>query len=259
MMDLDPLTLAGLLDGDARRTACPSSETLALAASPRADRQLRERVVDHVLACARCAEELRLAQEIVAWADAATAANDGRSRMVPWPYAAAAALAFVAVALGAQLLFLQRDRRPEAASPNSSPRAEQQLAQAERSLAELQQRLRDAESPEINAPIIELAPMDRTRGKAAPQALPGIRASARQIVFVLNTSNPTPGTSHDVEIAAADDRVVWRGTGLRQSPGGTLTLVVPRPLLGPDSRIRLYAPRSRMVLDQYLVPQFQSP
>jgi hypothetical protein len=97
----------------ARRLSCPSSETLAYAASDDADQTLRDGVVDHLIGCAWCAEEFRLGRELIAWIEASASCQalqdrqdrDDRQPTVTPPatrhYAAAAAvLAAIAGAIG---------------------------------------------------------------------------------------------------------------------------------------------------------------
>src|SRR5690349_9808976 len=80
MMTVDPRTLTRLLaNPDTPAASCPTGETLAQAAAPDADQRLREQVADHLIGCATCAEDFRLAQEVVAWADAAAARDSARA------------------------------------------------------------------------------------------------------------------------------------------------------------------------------------
>jgi len=90
------------------RSACPPADTLARAAAGPLDTAERERVLDHVVRCADCAEELRAVLPLEAWAAAAAprlprrerrpaAARRRPPRWTAW--AAAAALAAAASAL----------------------------------------------------------------------------------------------------------------------------------------------------------------
>jgi len=237
------------------RTGCPASETLARAASPDADRQLREAVADHLITCATCAEEFRVAQAVANWADAAQPRPQLRTSAGPWILAVVgiAAVTVLGIALG--LLFVrQQDQRIRAIATSAATRPqqlEQQLAESQRTIEELRQRLAQSESPQINAPIVELTPSNTTRGGSAAAPHPRIPADARQIVLVLNSSNPSPGAAQDVEIVDAAEKIVWRGSGLTQSAHGTLTLIVPATLIGPQMRIKVYEPAHHRLLDQY--------
>ncbi len=251
MTHLDSAALARLLDeGNARRTTCPSADVLARAASPDADRRLREEVADHLGRCQRCAEEFRVAHDVAAWAETNREARAPRAASrapLGWAYAAAAVFAIAAIGLGAEL----RIERRQAAS---AIRVEQQLADARAANAELRRRLQDDQTPEINAPIVELMPLARSRsasGIAPPPTV--VPASSRRVALILNTTNPAPGSLQDVELVS-NGGVVWRGTGLKQSRSGTLSVLVPTTLLGGEGTIRVYAPGTRTVLDEYRLP-----
>src|SRR5690242_8496146 len=70
MMTVDPRTLTRFLDAPGPREGnCPTSDTLARAASPDADLRVRGELADHLLVCRPCSEEFRIAQEVAAWAE----------------------------------------------------------------------------------------------------------------------------------------------------------------------------------------------
>jgi len=257
---------------------CPPSELLVAAAAPDASQEVREQVADHLITCSRCAEEFRVLQPLASWAADHAHLVDGPApvRRAPsssrfgsmWAYATAAVLVLAVAGLEVQVQRLQRENRTladRAASAAAAPAppataAASTLATAPRvaeqqRIAELEQRLRAADAPELNAPIIDLEPADRLRGAARPPAAV-IPADARQVVFILNTSRPAAGSKYEVEIAGPGNRIVWNGSGLRQSPDGTLTLVVPRSLVGSASRLRLYARRGerRDLVEEYDLP-----
>src|SRR4051812_17575928 len=85
---------------------CPPADVLVAAASSHADRATRQRVADHVVGCARCAEELRVIQALQPWAEQNAPLVSGEEEAVQrqapvrsrwlgavWGYAAAAVLA----------------------------------------------------------------------------------------------------------------------------------------------------------------------
>jgi hypothetical protein len=54
----------------------------------------------------------------------------------------------------------------------------------------------------------------------------------------------------------AGGRLVWSGSGLKQSPDGTLTLMVPRPMVVASGKVRLYsrAANRRALVEEYALP-----
>ena len=247
---------------------CPSRDLLIEAAAPGSHSTVRERVADHVIGCASCAEDYRLLQELAEWAPSRAPLLAGRTapaaggspaagvRRTPivLAYAAAAVLAIVVVALTADLRRLQREHAALVARPGTAP-LERQIAEQQRAITDLDERLRASETPDLNPPIVDLEPADAPRSAGSPAAAAQIPAGARQVVFVLNTRRRAAGAAYDIEIADAGARVVWSGSGLKQTADGTLTLVVPRTLVAAGSRIRLYsrAAGARTLVEQYVV------
>ena len=239
------------------------------AASPGSGRAIRERVADHLVSCGRCAEEFRVLQALAPWASEHAhlvaqpegVAAGGRRFMAS--YAIAAVLAVIAVGLTVQVRRLETQNQVLAARANATPTApvpapralDDRIAEQQRTIADLEQRLRAADAPDVNPPIIDLEAADASRALVRPaqQAIP---ADARHVVFVLNTSHRNPGAAYEVDLVDAAGRVVWTGSGLKQSADGTLTLVVPRPLVSSASRIRLYsrATDRRALVEQYVLP-----
>jgi hypothetical protein len=204
----------------------------------------------------------------------------GSSRAARWrafvpSYAIAAVLAIVAVGLTVQVRRLQSENRslmarlsaPAPSEPTdhrvegpAPPVAgasdlERHVADQQHAIADLEARVRAAEAPDVNTPIIDLEASDGRRSAAKPAAT-AVSPEARHVVFVLNTSRRSPGAAFDVDLVDGADRVVWSGTGLKQSADGTLTLVVPRALVAQAPRIRLYsaAANRRSLVEQYVVP-----
>jgi hypothetical protein len=274
--------------------SCPSSEMLVAAAEPDAPRDVRETVADHLVTCPRCAEEFRVLSEVGPWAAdhahllgesarpgvtpaRSTKFQTGRGLRLgsPWAYATAAVLVLAVAALEVQVQRLQRDNqalavRAEAAaaalsaatpatSPSgasSSPSLEARVADQQRTIEDLERRLQASDVPELNAPIIDLVPADAQRSATATPSAPVIPAGARSIVFILNTTHAEPGASYDVDLAGANNRVLWTGSGLKQSADRTLTLVVPRALVRDATSVRLYsrAGTRRTLVEQFAIP-----
>jgi hypothetical protein len=123
-------------------------------------------------------------------------------------------------------------------------------------IADLGRRLAAAEGPDLNTPVIDLAPTDALRNAGGPPEFVRIPKSARRVVVVLSTSGGAPGALYDLDLVDRQGRLLWTGSGLVQSADGTLTLVLPRSLLAAAARIRLYAsaPAPRRVVEEYVVP-----
>jgi hypothetical protein len=206
--------------------------------------------------------------------DAASGHSGGRDAArwrVPhaaWAYAAAAVFAIAAVALGLQTVRLQQANRSLAermqAAVDSSRTTSQppidlqaRVADQQHAIADLEQRLAASAAPDLNAPVVDLEPAERTRTAAptpaAPDALP---SDARTVVFIQNTTHPNRGATYDVDLVAPDNRVMWSGSGLRQSADRTLTLVVPRSLLGAGTHLRLFSQNGpqRTLVEDYPIP-----
>lgn len=234
---------------------CPPAELLARVAAGEASSSDRDRVIDHLVDCAACGEEYRVASALVPWADQADGFVDtpserpllGRSSTTVG-YAAAAAL-LVAVSLGllAWALSLQNENARLTATlreVNRAPGPSERETATERQRVEaegLQARLNEALAPALNVPIIDLLPIDRARGSRS-KSVPRIPSAARLVTFVMTTASNPAEDAHELEIADSSGAVVWRGEGLRPNSERAFTVTVPRSLFrSGTSRVRLYA------------------
>jgi hypothetical protein len=241
-----------LADG---RTAgpCPPAELLARVAAGEASSSDRDRVVDHLVDCAACGEEYRVASSLMPWADQADGFVDTPSER-PWlgrssttvGYAAAAAL-LVAVSVGllAWALSLRNENARLAAAlgdraPIVSPR-EEATVRDRTEVGALQAKLNEALAPALNVPIIDLLPIDAVRGSGS-QSVPRVPSAARLVTFVMTTASVPAAAAHELEIVDPTGTVVWRGTGLRPNSERAFTVTMPRSWFAPGtSRVRLYA------------------
>jgi hypothetical protein len=255
------------------RDACPSQDLLIEAAAPGASLAVREQVADHLMTCAACTDEFRVLQAIGPWASehapTFAEATGGRDTSVKstkggalrWAYAAAAVLAIAAAGLAVEVRRLTHANQMLEArinTPVAAPIDQQaRVADQQRQIGELEQKLRAAEAPDVNPPIIDLEAADSLRSGNSTTRVT-IPMDARHVVFVLNTASVRPGAVFEVDIVGADNRVVWTGSGLKQSADGTLTLMIPRAMVAPSSRVRLYSragtPSRRALVEEYVLP-----
>lgn len=192
----------------------------------------RERIEEHLALCRGCARtalelagspeaepaeagELMTDRELEAeWqrfrAAVAPVRSAGRSSAPSWPAWALAASLLVAV--GALAVWAGR----------------------------LREEVRTLSEPRADVAVVDLVPRDtvvRAPEDAEAAALP---AWADRLVLILNLVEPTAATEFQIEIAAADGRVVWSTRGVRRSADGTFAVEVPRRFLPAGIlRIRL--------------------
>lgn len=262
--------------------SCPSRELLIEAAAPDARAEAREALADHLIACVSCADEFRLLRAVAPWAaeHAHLLPPAGEVRAAPgvtgvtlgrWLYAAAAVFIVATAWLAFEVTRLTRVNHllearlasPAAAAAAQDPAArhaapvdlEARLVEQQRAIAALEQRLRAAEMPDVNTPIVDLEPADALRSASRGERVT-IPADARTVVFVLNATHVRPGALFDVDVVATDGRVTWSGSGLKQSAAGTLTLQLPRAIVDGSTRVRLYSRGvdRRTLVEEYALP-----
>jgi hypothetical protein len=252
--------------------ACPPREVLIDAAGPESTDAAREALADHLIACGACADEFRLLRALAPWAsERAAVFGGGRvpaklAAASAWAYAVAAMFAAIAVLLGIEVMRLSRANAALGVSASARAPAdnrladdtgkEARLADQQKTIRTLEQRLRAAETPDVNLPIVDLEPADALRS-AAPAEPVTIPAGARNVVFVLNTANVRARATFEVDIVGADDQVAWTGPGLKESAAGTLTLMVPWPMVERAARVRLYSRSAdrRALVEEYVLPR----
>src|ERR1044072_768734 len=112
---------------------CLAEEVLARAVAGELDQSERERIADHLAGCSDCAKEFSAAKSIRVWADENTPARpipfpakaNGHHRPLPkprrvyLPYAIAASLLVLSVALGALLISKSRENQRLVAEANN--------------------------------------------------------------------------------------------------------------------------------------------
>ena len=259
----------------ARQGDHPSAEALVAYRADELDAEARSRVQDHVAACHICARILldaagqdrgvKDAEVDTAWAKLEARrrrvpAREDRRRGVGWPGASggwlvAAALSGLVVGLAASwALFgglrqgsepeLERSRSDTARAQLDLRQAEaerdasaQQLAAAEKRLAELQQQLDGVLQPQLSVPSLDLLPSGFLRGGGD---LPVLRVSKEAPFFLLTLvpAEPVTGGGYQLQITDASGGKVWSGSELHPNPRGSFLVAMPRDAL-PSGELHL--------------------
>lgn len=227
---------------------CPTADTLAALASGELAGDDRLRVVDHLTACAACADDYRLASTLGPWSDrahAATAATKDRAptATIWWSLAAAAAVV-AAVGLGAWAIQLRgvvaelSNRISHRPTVEALDAANLQRQEAEMQVARLEQDLAALRQPDLNSPIVDLLP-GVTRNGTPQQAVVRVPDTARFVTLVFTVDGPAPPDALTLAIDA-QGTTIGRWPGLRAGRFATATAVVPAALIPPGAyRVRL--------------------
>jgi len=279
MMTDDEIRLAYQAHGVDSAGECVTEAQLVRAATGAADESERLRIADHLIACARCAEEYRVLTSLKPWTEESAAvlnpevrrATAARTLSRGLQYAIAASLILT---FGVGLWIGAVWRRSQQASTQDAARVEaerdHQLADARRQAEDLRRRTedqqreiaelrRDRESvaaPEPNVPIVELEPADTFR--SAPQGRRTIElpSSAKLVTLVVSAVQSLPSRMYVIEMTDPHGRVIWTSSGLRPSADGSFTVAVPRVLLpSGEAHLRLYSQRGsrRDLVEDYAV------
>jgi hypothetical protein len=243
---------------------CIPEEQLVKAATGEADGSERERIADHLIACARCAEEFRLLTSLEPWTqesaallnpEAAPRATVARmpSRWIEYAMAASLVLTF-----GGGIWIGAAWPRPEPPLGDSHAAIDGQLADARHQLEDLERRAGDQQreiaelrrageassAPEPNVPIVELDAADAFRGDPTRARTFELASNAKLVTFVLNAAPGASSSSFDLDMVDSSGRVMWTSSGLRAGPNDSFTLAVPRVLLPTgEAHLRLYGHR----------------
>jgi hypothetical protein len=294
----------------AQRENCLSAELLMLAAAGELGQTERQQVTEHLMTCADCVEEYRLAHSLKDWsAQAALAIRESKSVTAEnrspekaqaesfhptfWqrlaalfspalrPYAMAAGLLIVSMALVFWVVSLRQKSQQLSAQLNEQlteqkqandrlanesntaaqaleetrkeleetrkqlEEAEQRSAQSEKLLAESRNRTTDLSKPQINVPIVDIAPEGSVRG-GGKENIVRIPSSAHLFTLILNLVGPSSHSSYAVEISDARGKRVWSGQGLSKSPENTFTLALPEALFpAAQYHIKLFGLRGK--------------
>lgn len=271
------------------RAECLAADVLLRAAAGESGQAEREEVARHLIACADCAQEYRLVREFKPWADRVAAAGGPepsavketaaprprrwpRLRATLWPqgapYALAAALLVVSLALGGWVTSLRRENNRLKASPDPAPvtaeasrqealreesaRRAQQLAEATRraeqgeaQIAELRRTVDELSRPQPNVPITDLEPRDSARAGGGAATAVEVEPAAPFFTLILHVDGEPSHASFTLEVVDARGQRLWRVPGLRKSRLNTFTVALPRRQLpAGEYRLKLYGLRA---------------
>lgn len=263
------------------RDSCITAEALVRASAGEMTPSERERVADHLSACADCAQEYQMIRSLRSLSPEVAGTGPGTQpplirelpRAVPgkhhsiqwwqpapilWPIAAS--LLIAAVGLGVWMIPLRQENRRLAAALEARDRAiaeaRRQLDQYATQTAELRRDVDLFSQPQLNAPIIDLDPNDSARGSSTqPPRTVFIPATANVFTLVLNMGASQPSFSdYALEIVGPNGEAIWTGQGLQKSALDTFRVAIPRKLV-PAGRygIKLYGLRGdrRNLIEDY--------
>ena len=308
-----------------QRQNCLSADTIMRAAAGELPQEERQQVTEHLMTCADCVEEYRLAHSLKDWSvQAALAATESQSvtaesqshlkekvgsvRPTFWqrltgllspaalPYAMAAAMLIVSLTLALWVASLHKQSQQLAAQLNEQlseqkqmndklekdasttaqaledtktelqearkqlAETEQRSADSEKLLAESRNRTTDFSKPQINVPIVDIAPESAVRG-GGKENLVRVPKTAHLFTVILNLVGQSSYPIYAIEIFDARDKLVWSGQGLRKSPENTFTLALPDNLFpAAQYRIKLYGLQGKqkdLVQDYTMRVQYQ--
>ncbi|HYV10848.1 MAG TPA: zf-HC2 domain-containing protein [Pyrinomonadaceae bacterium] len=273
---------------------CLTEEVLARAVAGELDHSERERIADHLGTCSDCAKEFSAAKSIKAWADENAPARpipfpakaNGHHRPLPeprrrplyLPYAIAASLLVLSIALGALLISKSRENQrlvAEANNRQSTHTAETaesrrllEQESAARRLAEEQLARRDAAAkptvlpkrsvaPQANVPIIDLSPQDAGRGNQNPTAAT-VQLSPDTDLFtlILNLGGEDSSRNYSLEVTDRNNRTIWTARSLRKSPYNNFTVAMRRRSFpAGEYRLKIYGLRDgrRQLIEEYAI------
>jgi hypothetical protein len=233
------------------RRDCPSSETLARAASGDLTEDERRQIADHLGSCADCAQEYRLAISVKPWAESVTPAPTRPRFIGQLPTLAAAAVVIVSLSLGAwSYLALQRERERARQAQGLADRTGQEAIALRRDLDLLSQ-------PQPDMVVADVFPIDANRGdRVIREQIISIPAGARWFSIILSVAEAAPDQPHTLEILNEAGARVWEGGGLHRSRYNSFTIALPRTLMAEGRYrfvLRTAAPGGQPIVHQYAV------
>jgi hypothetical protein len=293
---------------------CLASEMLTLAAAGELSVPERELVADHLATCSDCVKEYRSIRSLRSWAeDASTSLAPqnvaGATPLVPFtvahqsregvaafrplasylPYAIAALLLLITLALAAQLISQRREnqrlvaqinqgqapRGPVTTEPDSEIRKQLEAANLRASEAEAARRNaedelakrsqnndqaptrpgRGEDQPQVNVPIFDLDPSGSSRGQTDEATTTvEVPREANLFTLILNVNGQQSGSGYSVEVLDHGGRSLANLQGLRVSPYNNFSVSLPRRSFpAGEYRLKLFRSQDgqRVLLHEY--------
>jgi hypothetical protein len=212
------------------RLGCLDEETIAMLLSGELDSKVRAEAASHIALCQDCADEFRALRSVGGLFERQPRK---RSSLVPLGLALVASL-LLAAGLSIALF------RSRGAMERRSAELEQQLAQKERALVEareahetevasLRERLDSAVFARLDAPIVDLDPLDATRsGGRDPVTTVDIEGGADLATLILNFPPKRPAESFRVEVFDEAGELRFEGTAPRRREVASVNLTLSR-------------------------------
>ena len=270
-------------DADSDRSACLTEADWARLLSQQMDGTERTRTAEHIGSCSQCADEYSLLQPVQSWVKdvervLSPRTADRSDRWAGWrawwssPRLALAMTAATVLLMtqGATLWQIAGITRENAqlqtqlaeqktalsSSQNSLTALQQELERTTATQGELQQRVAQLSSPQLDVAVVDLEPQfgGDVRGGTEPQIVT-IAGNAPTVTLILNFSPLASRSPLEVEIAEQGGQVRWTGRTQREATTSTLTLALPSAdFPSGEYLIRLFdVTRARMPLAAYPV------
>ncbi len=221
------------------RAGCLDEETVAALLSGELDSRARAEAGSHIALCQDCPEEFRALRSL---GEVFEGERRKRSSLAPWALALAATVLFAA-GLG---VALHRSRtetdRLEALLEQQGAEKDRAIAEARRTsdeAASLRERLVSAVSPRLDAPIVDLDPLDATRGAGRePVAAVDVVGGADLVTLILNFPPRRPRDGFRVEVLDEGGGLRFEGKAPLGGERASVNLTLSRGV-APDGLYRI--------------------
>jgi hypothetical protein len=116
----------------------------------------------------------------------------------------------------------------------------QQQDEANRQIAQLQEKAKQWDLPQINTPLFDVRPSERFRLKERlPAEQTGVNEleippGAQAVTLILNSESEASYSSYSIEIVKARE-VIWSAEGLRRDPSNDYTISLPAHFFTPGN------------------------
>jgi len=197
--------------------------------------------------------------EVWRWRDAALAASgatvsETRRSAIRWQYATLATSLVALIAIGGwlwssrgwQTSSTARQRAAEERMANleadnqrlreSEAQSRQRQDETNQLIAQLQKKVEESSSPQINIPLLYVQPSDpliyksgdRTASRPVELRIP---PGAKSVILILNSQTPDTSRSYRIEMLDAQKAVRWSASGLARSTSNDYTINLPAEFL----------------------------